>query len=82
MSPLLSRIVCIEDSYPVGFIREGKTFIISKGTIIEKYSVMTIGDLFNLTDQVILSINGYDYPSKDFMVFEDWRNHKIDTILE
>jgi hypothetical protein len=78
MSPLLSRIVCIEDSYPVGFIREGKTFIISKGTIIEKYSVMTIGDLFNLTDQVILSING----SKDFMVFEDWRNHKIDTILE
>ncbi len=70
----LSKIVCINDSYPIGFVK-GKTFKIDQGSIIEKY---TVNPEF---ESHTISIDGLDYSPKDFMVFEDWRNEKIDKII-
>jgi hypothetical protein len=83
----LSKIICINDSYPIGFVKEGDKFKIDQGLIIEKYTVNLNSEFechppnnFTLASYAI-SIDGLDYSPKDFMVFEDWRNEKIDKII-
>lgn len=69
-----SKFICIKDCYPIGFIKEGNTFKISYGSVIDDYFLYV--DQPHLKD--IIEIDGFNYLIEDFVNLRDW---KIDRLF-